>query len=42
MLDDGRDRSEFYHMSDLEKPAALFVGPDEYDPRVLISAFASR
>jgi hypothetical protein len=37
------DRSEFYHMSDLEKPAALFVGPDEYDPRVLrrgVSPFA--
>uniref|UniRef100_A0A914VQU6 Grh/CP2 DB domain-containing protein n=1 Tax=Plectus sambesii TaxID=2011161 RepID=A0A914VQU6_9BILA len=32
------DRSEFYHMSDLEKPAALFIGPDEYDPRFTLDS----
>lgn len=29
------ERSEFYHMSDLTKRAALFIGPDEYDSRYL-------
>lgn len=28
------DRSEFYHMSDLDKPAALFVPSDEFDARL--------
>uniref|UniRef100_A0A7E4VI00 Grh/CP2 DB domain-containing protein n=1 Tax=Panagrellus redivivus TaxID=6233 RepID=A0A7E4VI00_PANRE len=27
------DRSEFYHMSDLDKPAALFVPSEDYDTR---------
>lgn len=33
------DRSEFYHMSDLEKPAALFIPPlgEEFDSRFLDS-----
>lgn len=33
------DRSEFYHMSDLEKSAALFIPPpgDEFDTRFLDS-----
>lgn len=29
------DRSEFYHMSDLEKPAALFVASDDFDTSYL-------
>lgn len=31
------DRSEFYHMSDLEKPAALFIPTDDFDTRFLDS-----
>ncbi|KAI1713924.1 CP2 transcription factor domain-containing protein [Ditylenchus destructor] len=31
------DRSEFYHMSDLDKPAALFVPSDDFDSRFLDS-----
>uniref|UniRef100_A0A915EN26 Grh/CP2 DB domain-containing protein n=1 Tax=Ditylenchus dipsaci TaxID=166011 RepID=A0A915EN26_9BILA len=31
------DRSEFYHMSDLDKTAALFVPSDDYDARFLDS-----
>ncbi|CAB3407981.1 unnamed protein product [Caenorhabditis bovis] len=27
------DRSEFYHMRELDKPAALFIAPDEFDTR---------
>jgi hypothetical protein len=27
------ERSEFYHMSDLEKPVALFVPSDDFDTR---------
>ncbi|KHN73726.1 Protein grainyhead [Toxocara canis] len=34
------ERSEFYHMSDLTKRAALFIGPDEYDSRFLDSSLA--
>lgn len=29
------DRSEFYHMSDLEKQAALFIPTDDFDTRFL-------
>lgn len=29
------DRSEFYHMRELDKPAALFIAPDEYDSRFI-------
>ncbi|KAK5964268.1 hypothetical protein GCK32_002891 [Trichostrongylus colubriformis] len=29
------ERSEFYHMRELDKPAALFIAPDEYDSRYL-------
>ncbi|CAI4225892.1 unnamed protein product [Auanema sp. JU1783] len=29
------DRSEFYHMRELDKPAALFVAPEEFEPRYL-------
>ncbi|PAV62503.1 hypothetical protein WR25_00133 [Diploscapter pachys] len=28
---EGCDRSEFYHMKELDKPAALFNAPDDYD-----------
>jgi hypothetical protein len=29
------DRSEFYHMSDLDKPPAIFVaGLDDFEPQV--------
>ncbi|CAD6186222.1 unnamed protein product [Caenorhabditis auriculariae] len=27
------ERSEFYHMRELDKPAALFIAPDEYETR---------
>ncbi|CAJ0954903.1 unnamed protein product, partial [Mesorhabditis belari] len=31
------DRSEFYHMRELDKPAALFIAPEEYDRSFLDS-----
>ncbi|CAI2296912.1 unnamed protein product [Caenorhabditis sp. 36 PRJEB53466] len=31
------DRSEFYHMRELDKPAALFIAPEEYDQRYVDS-----
>ncbi|CAI5437492.1 unnamed protein product [Caenorhabditis angaria] len=35
------ERSEFYHMRELDKPAALFIAPEEYDTRYVDSTSIS-
>uniref|UniRef100_A0A8R1I6A9 CP2 domain-containing protein n=1 Tax=Caenorhabditis japonica TaxID=281687 RepID=A0A8R1I6A9_CAEJA len=35
------DRSEFYHMREMEKPAALFIAPEEFDNRYVDSTSMS-
>lgn len=29
------ERSEFYHMRELDKPAAIFIAPEDFDTRYL-------
>ncbi|CCD72954.1 Grainyhead-like protein 1 homolog [Caenorhabditis elegans] len=35
------ERSEFYHMRELDKPAALFIAPEEFEPRYVDSTSLS-